>query len=289
MSQRNQGHSHGAVMTTILNTMASKKGDYKEGVVKNHSLCMGLADRVAVGGSLENDLLAAIQGEEGGEDLMPKEQIQQFLAEQRNRLKALTERNVEREGKIDDFVGAITQLKQKVANDDDEDLYKDGTQTETIIQELMKEQENSRKKARTDPKDSDMFRALCDRMGEKVDTGKGGVDDDDDDIEVIRNNNDNGAELKCPVTAMMYENPVKSTTCGHVFSKAGIEHIMGKKGRCACPVSGCNNTNMTMAELKDDLITENFVKRAKRKQAAEQEHKIKSQAFDMDDDDEDEE
>ena len=87
------------------------------------------------------------------------------------------------------------------------------------------------------------------------------------------------------------EDPVKSTACGHCFSRQGIlQHIKTcKKDRkeCLCPMPGCNNP-IQEAQLEVDVGLQRIIKRVKRRQEAEEQQRKQSQAMD-DDDEEDEE
>ena len=285
MSRASQ--SQGAVMTTILNTMTSKKGDYKEGINKNQALAKAMADRVAINGTLEEDLMSMIKGEnDEDESILPEEEIQSFLSEQRERLKSLAAKNAIRDWKIDNFVGAINQLKEKVATDTTGELYEEGTKYEAIIEELMA-QEAARNQM--DAMDSNMYKEVCEKLGEKVNRA-GTNQADDDDIEVVRNNTATETTFKCPITSTWMEDPVKSKDCSHSYSRAGILHLIHSgKGKCACPVFGCQNKTITAATLEDDLYLAAKVKTSKRRAAAEDEQRAMSQALECDDDEEEEE
>lgn len=277
--------TQGAVMTTILNTMTSKESDYRTAIATNHANVMSMADQLVINGTVESDLMSMVNNGDNNEEenLLPEEDIQSFLLEQRERLKGIAEKNVDRTRQIDHFIGAINALKSKVANDTTGELNEAGTEYESIIAELMKEEAD--RDNQMDPKESETYKDLCEKLGEKVKRGN-----DDDDIEVIRN--DNGTEVanyKCPITATLMEDPVKSTLCGHIFSKVGIESMF-KNGTCKCPVYGCNNAKITASDLNDDPYTATAVKRQKRKAAQEAEQMALSQAaVDLDGDDDGEE
>ncbi|KAG5518414.1 hypothetical protein PMAC_002807 [Pneumocystis sp. 'macacae'] len=60
---------------------------------------------------------------------------------------------------------------------------------------------------------------------------------EDDDI-VISYLNQN---IKCPLTMTYLKEPMKSSVCGHYFSKYAILEILKlHNGKCTCPVVGCN-------------------------------------------------
>jgi hypothetical protein len=274
-----------AVLTTILTTILNKESDYRDGIRKNHDPCKLVADRLAVGGELEESLLMFIKGSDG-ENLIPEEEIKNFLQEQRERVKALSEKNVARDRSIDAFVGSLRSLKQKVSSGNEE-LYQEGTNYEIAINELMAQEKARIASTEVDVKQAPMCVEIRSKLGEKEVLAGGGQEDDD--IEVVRNNHDNGTSLKCPFTAMYMEDAVKSKLCGHTYSRQGIiNHIKHSRGGGAkCPFPGCTNANVTEAQLEEDGETRMRVKRQIRRDQKEEEHRKMSQA--MDDDDEEEE
>jgi len=295
--------SHSGIMSAVLTTMAAKEGDYKEGTLDNHAQLKVEADRLTANGEFEETLLDMADEES-------KNQIQTFLQEQRDRTKALSERNQLRIQTIDHFIGAIQKLKADLNNNNDDadgtnahgggELYGNGqTDYEAKIADLMKQQAAEYQK---DPKDSDMYKDICEALGEKVHRGgRGGNkknnndddddDDDDDDIEVMRNHNQGNidAQLKCPFTATWMEDPVKNKQCGHVYSRLGIMDYLKKKANKQCPFPGCTNNSIRADQLEDDVYTKNKVRQRIRRLQKEEEAKVMSQAaLDMDDDDDDE-
>lgn len=57
--------------------------------------------------------------------------------------------------------------------------------------------------------------------------------------------------LKCPITKMLFEHPVRSKVCGHIYDLKGLEQ-MWKAKRFQCPVPGCSNTSVKKDQLEDD-------------------------------------
>ena len=69
--------------------------------------------------------------------------------------------------------------------------------------------------------------------------------------------------MKCPITLMLFVEPVKSTRCPHVFTKTAItEMIQRSKGRKAvqCPVAGCDKI-LSADDLVPDKVMERRLER----------------------------
>ena len=93
----------------------------------------------------------------------------------------------------------------------------------------------------------------------------------DDDIEVMGNGRgaeSQAASLMCPVICKLLENPMKNKVCGHIYSLAGLKHLLRNSRRCACPVAGCQNNNVTMEQVEEDVETQFKIRREKRRQDA---------------------
>jgi len=102
------------------------------------------------------------------------------------------------------------------------------------------------------------YREICTALGEKEANQKEGGDDD---IEIVRNLSQQ-VSLKCTVTTMLLEEQLKNKVCGHVFSKKGIQQLLrGGSRQCKCPVAGCNNGNVSMAQLQKDQEMEFALRR----------------------------
>ena len=276
MSQARQ--SQNGVMTTILNTMASRESDYKSSLMTNQDLLKSTADRMAIGGALEGNLLTMIKGGPDEDDIVPEADIQSFLGEQRQRIKNLAAANAKREHKINNFIGAIKQLRNKVATDGAEDTDQGDAKYESIIVELMKQEAGNNP---LEAEASEMYMDICDKLGEEVKRGG------DDDIEVVRNNNETETTYKCPLTAQLMEDPVKNKVCGHVYSRDGIHsYLNSRKHKYPCVYPGCTNQRVTQDQLEDDNFTATKVKRYIRAMNAKKEQTAMSQAQDFDSDEE---
>lgn len=91
--------------------------------------------------------------------------------------------------------------------------------------------------------------------------------------------------LKCPISTALLKEPVKAKRCGHVFSKASILGLLGRKHSTVCPVPGCSNKQLTRGDLEDDKTMETFVRRERKR--LERSQKLQaSQAQSVDSDEE---
>jgi SUMO ligase MMS21 Smc5/6 complex component len=78
---------------------------------------------------------------------------------------------------------------------------------------------------------------------------RGKDDDQDEDLQVVSQR----VSYICPITTKLLVNPVKSSQCGHVYSKAAIVQMMVAHGRgdIECPKAGCNHY-VRESYLKED-------------------------------------
>jgi len=130
------------------------------------------------------------------------------------------------------------------------------------------------------------YREVCQEMGMKIADAKKPANDDED-IEVVGNRSlSAGMSLKCPITTVLLEAPVKNKYCKHVYSKEAIlNHIQVRQKNRQCPVPGCHNRQLTKDQLEDDGETEMKVRREKRRLEREQEMCVTQELVDTDDED----
>ena len=66
--------------------------------------------------------------------------------------------------------------------------------------------------------------------------------------------------LKCPITMTLFQHPVRSKVCVHVFSRdAVMEMIQRNRGAIDCPVAGCDHV-LTKDTLERDRVMERRVR-----------------------------
>ena len=192
-----------------------------------------------------------------------------FLDECRIRLKGIAEGNVKRMKEIDYFVEAVREVKNDVMRRQ-QDGNEDDVDYEAAIHNAV---ERIRENDAITPEQIDqdpMVIELRTTLGEKVKS------DDDDELEIM-NNRDETHALKCPITATFFEDPVKNKVCGHTYSKSGLQQMV-KNRKKGCPVAGCKNNDLSLAQVEPDeemrMRVNRFKKReeqARKKRALEDE------------------
>lgn len=80
---------------------------------------------------------------------------------------------------------------------------------------------------------------------------------DDNDLEMTYHTK---RSLKCPITMMTFQHPVRSKLCVHVFSKDAILEMLKRNGGVIdCPVAGCDKKLME-SNLERDRVMERRVR-----------------------------
>jgi hypothetical protein len=284
-------NSHSNVTTAVLDTIISREASDREGIAQNQSLCRTMASRLAAPyGDLEQTLLPLCKENNA---VAEETDVRAFLQEQRARIKKLAKGNVERERKLQIFLETLRTLKEQALNEantdpstDDEPMqvvdYKE--KIETLMEQTRVEHQNTQLPMHQEA----YYREILAELGEKEPVLVKKDGGDDDDIEFLNHQSSSEKSLKCPITMVLLEEPVKNKTCKHVYSKAGIMQLMGQKGFCKCPVPGCGNHQVTLVQLEKDLQKDMLVRRARRRQAADSEQQA-SQAEMQDSDEEEQE
>lgn len=267
------------VIAASLQTIANQESRYKDAILQNHALCKSAAARLG----------ASYVGEGGGgvseieqtlhmvndNDETSQNDTAAWLKEQRERLKRLAERNVENERLVQSLVAAATHLRDQVlhASSSQQEDTKVVLDYEEKIQSLVQENLEANKSSQLPLEQETMYREVCSELGEKLakkpKRSRGGGEDDDDDIEVFRAAGSQANSLKCPITGMFLEEPMKNKVCGHLYSKEAIMHHLQTKLRNRrtpnCPVAGCGNT-VTLEQLEKDVMMKTMVRREMRRQ-----------------------
>jgi E3 SUMO-protein ligase NSE2 len=82
---------------------------------------------------------------------------------------------------------------------------------------------------------------------------------DDDDLVVGRE----VQSIRCPITLVLLDKPVRSTKCPHVYSLNAIKELVRQgQGSCDCPVPGCGQ-RIRMETLKEDKAMARRVRQEK--------------------------
>lgn len=80
-------------------------------------------------------------------------------------------------------------------------------------------------------------------------------------------------QFKCPLTASLLEDPVKSTVCAHFYSRAAITEYIQQSGRnAACPAASCR-AQLSLRTLEDAPALKRRVERYARQVARREEER----------------
>ena len=297
--QSQQGGGGGGALLAC-NRAIDKSDEYKKSVKMLQARVQQIADTVRPDGDLAEILRAA--GATGGSNDDYSDEA--FLSRAYDRLRALGVGNAKRMEDIDDFVDAIKEVKARVErngkngnNDDAAAAAAEGgnvaaegggegvgtTTTPTTVdyeRAIHDALENIRRvhaqdARRIPPEEHDLSVDIRKALGEKIKKNKNNTrgggdddDDDDDDLEIVNNRSDDVHALKCPITAMLFDNPVRNKVCGHVYDLAGLKHLLASR-KTKCPVSGCANTTLSLTQIEDDEQMKLKVKRHKQREVNE--------------------
>lgn len=281
------GGNGGAVF--VCNRAIDRADDYKRDINKIHNRTQLMADQLTIGGDLEA--------------LLPTDDdaSRKYLEEQRERLKKIAAENEKRVEHVEIFVKACKDARADVERVQNERVARqnaqanDGTphidEGEPADYErfLTEKVEEHRAAAASDAafvpyEDREMANEVKKCLGEKVKkrsrASRGG--DDDDDLELVEENRgaDTENDLKCGITGMLYENPMKNKVCGHTYSKAGLEQMF-RNNKHKCPVPGCTNNSVQWSQVEpDDMMVQRVERFQRRQQLAKREAEMISQAND---------
>ena len=238
------------------------------------TICKLSTNYIAINGNVEKALLYNIDdsNDEENKSSVEAEEYNNktifFLRQQRDMLKEICGENARKLRDVEQFVQAMGSIrddirtKQQIENPTDaiEKVENEHTFPDyrLIIDGKMAE-------IREQEKNNDVGEVseyhkfsleVRDRLGEKEKRKE-----DEDELEVIpTQNNDSERSLKCPITGMFYENPLRNKVCGHVYSKSGFQQMLRSK-KAKCPVFGCNNKNVSQSQLEEDFEMEMRIRR----------------------------
>jgi hypothetical protein len=260
--------NNNSVLLNLLHAMGNKESQYKEEIKRNHGFCKATAVRLSPDGGGMEETLRMLANQDDA--IVTDAQVQEFLQEQRGRLKQLAKENVQDERTVDSFLAALSTLQEQIqtgagaaAATEDEDHIEDYT---SIIQKLMQQNQAERQSTMLPMEQETYYREVCNEMGETMASANNN-NDDDDEIQVMRPSGSQANSLKCPLTSMLLEEPVKSKNCGHTYSKQAIlNHLRVRK---QCPVAGCNNHTLNESQLEPDQEKEMQVRRERKRQERE--------------------
>jgi len=131
----------------------------------------------------------------------------------------------------------------------------------------------------------DWFKQTLKMLGEENTKKRKKGDDSDSDLEVVEDENNAEAELKCPIVGTLFEEPMKSKKCQHVFSKAGLDQWF-RRGVRQCAVPGCRQKKLEKKDFEPDremeLKIERFMKREEKRKRRERQRAAEDSEDDLD-------
>lgn len=251
----------------ILANIADRQAKQMSRTIKdNESMSSGIALRIARGKKFE--------------ELLGKETVEKF----RNELKENAKENVAMERSIQAYVTATRVVcgnANNAMNNNHTTSNESESEADAKPYEFQEQMDIEYKKALEDIERNapavtkeQAYVTLCRLLGED--------EDQDDELAVVNDNETSVADIKCSLTMVLMENPVRSSVCGHTFEKDAIMQHLRKSRKC--PKYGCTNVRMTPDEFSEDPDTAMKVRRHKKRE----EYAKRSQALsaiDMDDDD----
>lgn len=269
--------------------VSKNENSYRQSVAKIQASAAFLAEKLCKGQQVENSLACS--------NTASAEENNAFLEEQRTLLKDVAAANVLREREITWFIRAVQEMSSEAMRDeaDDVDTEVEIPNFDTILVEKMEAYKNERSAVEVDIYDERHCKDIRSRLGEKEQKKKasskkkgrrsGDDDDDDDDLEIINEQSQINEEkhIKCPITGMFFEQPLKSKVCNHTYSKAGVEQMLHAR-KFKCPIPGCTNNCLSREQLEPDVEMEMRVERFRR--TKEREEIRRRRIAEEDDDDE---
>lgn len=254
--------------SATLESLRGREAQFREGIKENHLMCELLAQSLG-GKELEEVLLQGCEAQE----------VKAFLKEQKERLKAIAAQNVENDRFVSNFCATMTDVRNEVLQHDNNtstDADKGVTKNlDERIQEIMnaKQAQSRSRDIQTEKYYQDIIAAL----------GEDGNDAEDEDADIVIQQTAGGTQsLNCPISLQLMENPVRSKTCKHSYSREGILAMIGNRRACQCPIAGCSNGNLSKSDLEEDKQMERLIKREKLRQQERQASQY-TQTIDSDD------
>lgn len=247
-----------------------RQDDYKKNVKTLHIRTKQLAEALRLDGRIAEVLTA--ESDDGNAD--------DFLSSTHARLKAIAEGNAKRMYEIEYFVDAVKEVRTRVQNDNEaggeaeEGVVIDAPDYERSIHEAM---DRIRQDRENDPshvalEDHELSTELREALGEKIQKKRSrasrGGDDDEDDLEIVHNRTDDINALKCPITGMLFKDPVKNKVCNHTYDRSGLAQLL-KNRKHTCPVPGCSNNGLSSSQVEEDEEMKLRVKRHRVREEAE--------------------
>jgi hypothetical protein len=223
---------------------------YRASVTKLHAHSKMIADFLSPDGRLDKALEPSSDPDAA-----------QFIEGCKRRLKDIAEGNAKRMKEIDVFVSAVTNVKNEMMqkNSGGENQEEEAVDYEAAIHTAM-EQIRNNTNTNQDLSNHPMVIEVKTALGEKI--------QQDDDLEIIHNSTSDSNAYKCPITGMLFEQPVRNKICGHTYSSAGLSQLLKNKKK-SCPIPGCTMNYLAMNMVEEDEEMKMKVKRFKKREEME--------------------
>ncbi|KAJ0401919.1 hypothetical protein P43SY_003536 [Pythium insidiosum] len=98
----------------------------------------------------------------------------------------------------------------------------------------------------------EQYKRFCEQAGIELDA--------EGDEDVVFQQSESTRSTTCPVTLGEMENPVRNPSCGHTYSRKGIEAHLKRNRKC--PVAGCPQ-KIVLSNLERDVEMEILIERRK--------------------------
>ena len=173
------------------------------------------------------------------------EGAEEFLTSAYSRLKAVAEGNAKRMYEIDYFIDAVKEVRTEVEKNQasaaaaagNNNNPEDNAEAPNYERSMQDAYEKAKQNGEKDPNrvptnEHEMTNQVREILGEKIHkkarASRGG-NDSDDELEVVRGNVEDEHALKCPVTGMLFKDPVKNKVCHHTYDRAGLMQLLGTR------------------------------------------------------------
>lgn len=246
----------------------------RKGIQDVQVAATGMADRLCIGGDFEK--------------LLDEKSMEHY----RTTLKNIAQENVRQERELQAYMTTLQVLGNR--NDDPEEDVEDENAApddfQQLIETTMDQEREKMERESIDVTHEEKYLEMLSRLGEQAPAGTQGSgpagdgDDSDEDLQVLTQGGNGGENLKCPITTMLMENPVRNTVCGHAYSLDAIVQLL--RTNRTCPVFGCNNKNVVRSHLVEDPDLALKIRRAKKRMSAEKRTMRHTPALELDDDEE---
>jgi hypothetical protein len=197
-STKNANSNAGAMVASLCQAAEHKQAQLRQQVSANHGHAQAAAQHLAVNGNVQRLLESLCP------DVLSEQDVHEFLAEQRDRLKQVAVNNANNELAIQAFAHTCQKVRQdalRASSGSGEKLPEDFSE---VVSTLMSSQMENLANHSSVQKFVHEIKVQLKEEKEKI----LGVGDDDDDIEVVDAGNSGGAgggttqgnSLKCPLT-----------------------------------------------------------------------------------------